>query len=91
MYSKLTPMERLAARVSEKIEDSDVMGAVRLAASDDMVATYCQETIDELGQRLLTLLTEFANICLCRRVPVVVRPVFCGPSLCALSKKRRWH
>jgi len=118
-----------------------------LAASDNMIATYCQETIDELvskhpravappqytatnvheplkmfepviaaaikcfqagsaggldglrpqhlkdmiggqtgmmGQRLLTLLTKFANICLCGRVPAVVRPVFCGASLCAL-------
>jgi len=145
MYSKLTPMERLAVRVSAKIEDGDMRGAVRLAASDDMVATCCQETIDELsastqchpravappqfepviaaaiksfqagsaggsdgmrpqhlrdmiggqtgmmGQRLLTLLTEFANICLRGRVPAVVRPAFCGPSLCALSKKRRWH
>jgi hypothetical protein len=150
IHNKLTPMERLAVSVSAKIEDGDVRGAVRLAASDDMIATYCQETIDELvskhpravaplqltatniieplkllepviagaiksfpagsaggldglrpqhlkdmiggqtgmmGQRLLTLLTEFANICLCGRVPAVVRPVFCGASLCALSKK----
>jgi len=42
-------MERLAVRVSAKIEDGDVRGAVRLAASDDMIATYCQETIDELS------------------------------------------
>jgi len=150
MHNKLTPMERLAVSVSAKIEDGDVRGAVRLAASDDIIATYCQETIDELlskhpravappqytatniteplkllepviavaiksfpsgsaggldglrpqhlkdmiggqtevtGQRLLALLTEFANICLCGRVPAVVRPVFCGASLCALSKK----
>jgi len=40
-----------------------------------------------MGQRLLTLLTEFANICLCGRVLAVVRPVFGGASLCALSKK----
>jgi len=40
-----------------------------------------------MGQRLLTLLTEFANNCLCGRVPAVVRLVFCGASLCVLSKK----
>jgi len=138
MHSKLTPIERLAVRVSAKIEDGDVKGAVQLAASDDKIATYCQGTIDELvskhprvvappqytatnvheplklyepviaaaiksfpsgsaggldglrpqhlkymiggqtgfmGQRLLTLLTEFANICLCGRVPAAVRSV----------------
>ena len=39
------------------------------------------------GQLLLTRLTEFTNVCLSGRVPLVVRPVFCGASLCALSKK----
>jgi len=53
MHIKLTPMERLAIRVSAKIEDDDVKGAVRLAASDDMIATYCQETIDELVSKHL--------------------------------------
>ena len=48
MHSKLTPMERLSARVSAKIEDGDVKGAVRLAASEDLIATYCQETVDVL-------------------------------------------
>ena len=142
--------ERLAARVSEKLEDGDVKGAVRLAASEELIAMYCQETIDALiskhpraenlpqytendtvapleiqepgiaaavktfpagsaggldglrpqhlkdmigaqtgttGQRLLTLLTEFTNLCLSGRVPMTVRPVFCGAKLCALSKK----
>jgi len=149
MHSKLSPMERLSARVSAKIEDGDVKGAVRLAASDDLIATYCQETVDALidkhpraappqytatetteplqllvpdiaaaiktfpagsaggldglrpqhlkdmvggqtgtaGQRLLALLTEFTNICLSGHIPFVVRPVFCGASLCALIKK----
>ena len=41
-------MERLAVRVSEKLEDGYVKGAVRLTASDDLIATYCQETIDAL-------------------------------------------
>jgi len=149
MHSKLTPIERLAVRVSAKIEDGDVRGAMRLAASDDMIATYCQETIDELvskhlravappqytatnvheplklfepvitaaikgfpagsaggldglspqhlkdmiggqtgfmGQRLLTLLTEFANICLCGRVPAAVRSS--AERRCALSVKK---
>jgi len=39
MHSKLTPIERLAVRVSVNIEDGDVKGAVRLAASDNMIAS----------------------------------------------------
>jgi hypothetical protein len=35
-------MEQLAVRVSEKLEDGAVKGAVRLAASDEMIATYFQ-------------------------------------------------
>jgi hypothetical protein len=41
-------MERLAMMVSDKLEDGDVKGAVRLAANDNLIATYCQETIDAL-------------------------------------------
>jgi hypothetical protein len=41
-------MERLAVRVSEKLEDGDVKGAVQLAASDEMIATYCQDLINAL-------------------------------------------
>jgi hypothetical protein len=41
----------------------------------------------DAGRRLLAILTEFANICLSDRVPEVIQPVFCGASLCALSKK----
>jgi hypothetical protein len=149
-HSKLTAIERLAVRVSEKLEDGAVKGAVQVTASDELIATYCQETIDALtskrrqatrqshcveigivaplvlqepviatavktfpagsaggldglrpqhlkdmigaqtgaaGQRMLTRLTKFTIICLAGRVPLVVRPVFCGASLCALSKK----
>jgi hypothetical protein len=39
------------------------------------------------GQQLLTRLTDFTNTILSGHVPNVVRPVFCGVSLCALSKK----
>ena len=143
-------MERLAARVSEMLEDGDVKGAVRLAASDETIAPYCQSTVDALvskhpraaslpqytenqtvsslelqesdiavaiksfpagsaagldglrpqhvkdmigaqtgatGQLLMTRLTKFTNICLSGHVPLVIRPVFCGASLCAISKK----
>ncbi len=41
----------------------------------------------EAGQRLVYHLTRFVNLCLAGRVPTAVRPVFCGASLCALSKK----
>ena len=145
---------KLAARVSEKLEEGDIRGAIRLAASDDTVAPRNDETfaalrlkhpvraasldgpplppsssapcclsvqesnivdaiksfpagsaggIDGLrpqhlkdlisvhcgepGQRLVSRLVDFANICLTGRVPSAVRPVFCGASLCALTKK----
>ena len=38
---------------------------------------------------LLTRITEFTNFCLSGRVPIVIQPVFCGASLCALNKKDR--
>jgi len=41
----------------------------------------------DAGQRLLGRLTEFTNLCLAGRVPVVVQPVFCGATLCAVNKK----
>ena len=41
----------------------------------------------ETGQRLISRLTEFANVCLAGNVPLTIRPIFCGASLCALNKK----
>jgi len=38
----------MAARVSEMLEDGDVKGAVRLAASDETMAPYSQDTVDSL-------------------------------------------
>ena len=46
----------------------------------------CASTGDA-GRRLLTLLTQFTNLCLAGRVPAEIQPVFCGASLCALNKK----
>lgn len=151
----------LAARVSAKIEEGDVRGAVRLAVSDDILAPCCDATADALrllhpvraapsnsslslpdsdvtridsstssvlslsagdiieaiksfpagsaggldglrpqhlkdmtsqytgiaGERLVASLTEFTNLCLAGRVPLNVRPVFYGATLCALAKK----
>ena len=146
----------LAARVSEKLEEGDVRGAIRLAASDDTLAPRNDETVAALrlkhppraaslegtpppppppsssssclavqqsdvieaiksfsagsaggidglrpqhlkdlisvhsgepGQRLVSRLADFANVCLAGRVPSSIRPVFCGASLCALVKK----
>lgn len=151
----------LAARVSAKIEEGDVRGAVRLAVSDDILAPCTNAAADALrllhprraapvtgspsppepnvinvndsmrsvltlsvediaeaiksfpagsaggldglrpqhlkdmtspytgmaGQRLLATLAEFANVCLASRVPLTVRPVFYGATLCALAKK----
>ena len=151
--SKFRPStDNLAARVSAKLEDGDVRGAIRLVASDDTMAPFdditaaslqakhppravsktppptpsadlpclCLQEPDimsairsfvpgsaggpdglrpqhlkdltsasagDAGRRLLTQLTEFANICLIGRVPDVIQPVLCGASLCALNKK----
>ena len=41
----------------------------------------------EAGQRLISRLTDFVNLCLAGRVPASIRPIFCGASLCALNKK----
>jgi len=39
------------------------------------------------GHLLLTRLADFTNTVLSGKVPIAVRPVFCGASLCALNKK----
>ena len=38
-------MENLAMRVSSKIEEGDVRGAVRLAVSDESLAPYDETTV----------------------------------------------
>ena len=148
---------KFASRISEKLEDGDVRGAIRLAASDDAMAphdektlialrlkhpprrvapsefpTICHNTLNSLpppllvqerdikdaiksfpagsaggvdgmrpqhlkdltsvytgdaGLRLVSRLTEFANLCLAGDIPTAIRPIFCGASLCALTKK----
>jgi hypothetical protein len=143
----------LAERVSAKLEDGDVRGAIRLASSEDTFAQHANNTYEQLRllhpqrhhcdyappspsasvnnilqlceadiiagiksfhagsangldglrpqhlkdliggrtgaavDRLVSRLTEFANICLLGRIPASVQSVFCGASLCALSKK----
>ena len=141
----------LASRVSGKLEEGDIRGAIRLAASDDIMSPFDDVTAAKLrekhpiraitgstplppssenciavlesdilgaiktfipgsaggpdglrpqhlkdltcastgdaGRRLLTLLTQFTNLCLAGRVPAEIQPVFCGASLCALNKK----
>jgi len=141
----------MTAWVSEMLEDGDVKGAVRLAASDETMAPYSQDRVESLihkhpravhsspqysasddvqplqhqesdivdamksfpagsaggldglkpqhlkdrvseqtafaEQLLLTRLADFTNTVLFRKVPIAVRPVFCGASPCALSKK----
>jgi hypothetical protein len=153
---KLNDDFNLAARVSAKIEEGDVRGAVRLAVSDDSLAPYSDSTVKALhelhpprsaptinlqllpepdvapaqvlflchsditeaiksfpagsaegldglrpqhlkdmtspytgiiGQKLLSILVQFSNLCLAGCVPVEVRPVLYGASLCALAKK----
>ena len=143
-------VDKLRSKVSEKIEERDVKGCIRLAASDDTLAPFSPTTFEALklehlprfnsvpitqnsespseahslvldvpmifaavksfpngsaggvdGLRsqhlkemlspscgfrstlLLSELTRFSNICLEGRIPVIVRPVFAGASLCA--------
>ena len=147
----------IASRISEKLEDGDVRGAIRLAASDDAMAPHDEKTLIALrlkhpprrvapsgvptnshntvnslplplvvaerdikdaikslaagfaggvdgmrphhlkdltsvhtgdaGQRLVSRLTEFANLCLAGDIPTAIQPIFCGASFCALTKK----
>ena len=39
---------KLAATVSSKLKDGDVRGAIRLAASDDTLASFTNVTVEEL-------------------------------------------
>jgi len=43
-------LHHLAARVSSKIEEGDVRGAVRLAASNDTLASHDDDTLEALRQ-----------------------------------------
>ena len=149
--------DNIAARISEKLNDGDVRGVIRLAASDDLMAPHDENTLaalrlkhpqrrtissedppfsalrvhsnaslivkegetllkqssrsqlgsaggidgmrpqhikdmttadtGETGMRLISRLTEFANVCLAGNVPLTQRPIFCGAFLCALNKK----
>ena len=63
-------------------------------SSTDRVQTGPQQLKDltsvhtgDVGQRLVSRLTEFANLYFAGEVPTAIRPVFCGASLCALIKK----
>jgi hypothetical protein len=47
-HNKRTEQERLAARVSEMLEDGDVRGAGRLAASNETMAPYSRNTVNAL-------------------------------------------
>ena len=153
-----------ASRVSSKIEEGDIRGAVRIASSSDTLAPYDDVTVAALhqlhpsrnylfdqdisltgrtstgtisepdhsplplkvsssdivdaiksfpagsscgldglkpqhlkdmtgqssgvvGQRLISELSEFTNLCLSGDIPEIISPVFFGATLCALSKK----
>ena len=41
----------LAARVSNKLEDGDIRGAIRLASSDSTIAEYTEETVSALKSK----------------------------------------
>jgi len=150
-----TTTDNIASRISEKLEEGDVRGAIRIAASEDTLARSDEKSLISLklkhplrkpassdalpspdsdnntpplivqelsiidaiksfpagssggidglrpqhlkdmisiqngdaGEKLVTRLTEFSNLCLSGKVPHFIRPIFCGASLCALNKK----
>ena len=45
------PSDNLAARVSSKLEDSDIRGAIRLAASEDSLAPFSDVTAEALRSK----------------------------------------
>lgn len=49
--SNVADSQKLARRVSEKIEDGDVRGAIRLAASDDVLAPHDSTTLAALRSK----------------------------------------
>ena len=75
------------------LSESATLAAVRLfqpgsaGGLDGHLKDLIYTGTGDVGRRLLSRLTDFVNICLAGRVPDAVKPVFCGVSLCALSKK----
>ena len=77
--------------------ESDILGAIKsfmpesAGGPDGLRPQHLKDltcaSTGDAGRRLLTLLTQFSNLCLAGRVPVEIQPVFCGASLCALNKK----
>ena len=46
-----------------------------------------RQSSGDVGQRLLSKLSEFTNLCLSGDIPDIICPVFFGATSCALSKK----
>ena len=79
------------------LQESDILAAIKsfmpgsAGGCDGLRPQHLKDltsaSAGDAGQRLLTQLTEFTNLCLTGRVPAVIQPVFCGASLCALNKK----
>jgi len=79
------------------VQESDIIEAIKsfpagsAGGVDGMRPQHLKDLINvntgDAGQRLVSRLTEFANICLAGKIPTSIRPIFCGASLCALNKK----
>ena len=159
-YNENQQQTILRRRISEKLEDGDVRGAIRLASSDDTIAPHDETTLaalrlkhpprriisgdeslfisnendthlplsvmerdivdsiksfpagsaggidglrpqhlkdltnaqnGEAGQRLISRLTDFANVCLSGKVPPSIRPHFLRRILVCAEQERRLH
>ena len=76
--------------------EADILAAIRTfvpgsaAGPDGLRPQHLKDltsaSAGDAGRRLLASLTNFTNMCLRGRVPVVIQPVFCGASLCALRR-----
>jgi len=80
-----------------QLTGSDIMAAIKsfppgsAGGLDGMRPQHLKDMTSSVtgaaGQQLIASLTEFCNLCLSGNVPIVVRPVFFGASLCALTRK----
>jgi len=82
------PLQRQEADIAAAIKSFPAGSAAGL---DGLRPQHLKDMVGEqtaaAGQQLLTCLTDFTNNVLSGHVPNVIRPVLCGASLCALSKK----
>jgi hypothetical protein len=86
---EVMPLQQQETDIAAAVKSFSACGldVLRPQHHKDMAGAALRADIAAAGQQLLTRLTDYTIIVLSGHVPKVVRPVFCGASLCALSKK----